>query len=88
MSSGSGDHEEEEGYVVKVRGLPWSTTVDEIMKFFGDCSISNGKNGVHMTTSREGRPSGEAYVEMDTPEDIEKACKRDRDHMGHRYIEG
>ncbi|KYN33681.1 Heterogeneous nuclear ribonucleoprotein F [Trachymyrmex septentrionalis] len=86
MSSGSGDHEEE-GYVVKVRGLPWSTTVDEIMKFFGDCSISNGKNGVHMTTSREGRPSGEAYVEMDTPEDIEKACKRDRDHMGHRYIE-
>ncbi|KAL0132895.1 hypothetical protein PUN28_000552 [Cardiocondyla obscurior] len=40
-----------------------------------------------MTTSREGRPSGEAYVEMDTPEDIEKACKRDRDHMGHRYIE-
>ncbi|XP_029172173.1 heterogeneous nuclear ribonucleoprotein H2 isoform X2 [Nylanderia fulva] len=86
MSSGSGDHEDE-GYVVKMRGLPWSTTVDEIMKFFGDCSISNGKNGVHMTMSREGRPSGEAYVEMDTPEDIEKACKRDRDHMGHRYIE-
>ncbi|RLU15693.1 hypothetical protein DMN91_011448 [Ooceraea biroi] len=86
MSSGSGDHDEE-GYVVKMRGLPWSTTVDEIMKFFGDCAISNGKNGVHMTMSREGRPSGEAYVEMDTPEDIEKACKRDRDHMGHRYIE-
>ncbi|KAH0947835.1 hypothetical protein HN011_003634 [Eciton burchellii] len=83
---GSGDHDDE-GYVVKMRGLPWSTTVDEIMKFFGDCSISNGKNGVHMTMSREGRPSGEAYVEMDTPEDIEKACKRDRDHMGHRYIE-
>lgn len=87
MSSGSADHDDE-GYVVKMRGLPWSTTVDEIMKFFGDCSISNGKNGVHMTMSREGRPSGEAYVEMDTPEDIEKACKRDRDHMGHRYIEG
>ncbi|XP_014480702.1 PREDICTED: heterogeneous nuclear ribonucleoprotein H2 isoform X2 [Dinoponera quadriceps] len=86
MSNGSGDHDDE-GYVVKMRGLPWSTTVDEIMKFFGDCSISNGKNGVHMTMSREGRPSGEAYVEMDTPEDIEKACKRDRDHMGHRYIE-
>lgn len=86
MSNGSGDHEDE-GYVVKLRGLPWSTTVDEIMKFFSDCSITNGKNGVHMTMSREGRPSGEAYVEMDTPEDIEKACKRDRDHMGHRYIE-
>ena len=87
MSNGSGDHDDE-GYVVKLRGLPWSTTVDEIMKFFNDCSITNGKNGVHMTMSREGRPSGEAYVEMDTLEDIEKACKRDRDHMGHRYIEG
>ncbi|KAL2734393.1 heterogeneous nuclear ribonucleoprotein H [Vespula squamosa] len=86
MSNGGGDHDDE-GYVVKMRGLPWSTTVDEIMKFFGDCSITNGKEGVHMTMSREGRPSGEAYVEMDTPEDIEKACKRDRDHMGHRYIE-
>jgi len=41
-----------------------------------------------MTMSREGRPSGEAYVEMETDEDIEKACKKDRDHMGHRYIEG
>lgn len=41
-----------------------------------------------MTLSREGRPSGEAYVEMMSEEDVEKACKRDRDHMGHRYIEG
>jgi len=41
-----------------------------------------------MTMSREGRPSGEAYVEMEADEDIEKACKKDRDHMGHRYIEG
>ncbi|CAD6209119.1 GSCOCG00003736001-RA-CDS [Cotesia congregata] len=86
MSNGNGDHEEE-GYVVKLRGLPWSTTVDEILKFFSDCRISHGKAGIHMTMSREGRPSGEAYIEMESEEDIEKACKRDRDHMGHRYIE-
>ncbi|KDR15006.1 heterogeneous nuclear ribonucleoprotein H2 isoform X1 [Zootermopsis nevadensis] len=84
--SGSGDHDDE-SYVVKLRGLPWSTTVDEILKFFSDCSIKDGKLGIHMTMSREGRPSGEAYVEMETDEDIEKACKKDRDHMGHRYIE-
>lgn len=26
---------DEEGCVVKMRGLPWSTTVEEIIKFFG-----------------------------------------------------
>lgn len=81
------DHDDE-GYVVRVRGLPWSSTVDEIMKFFGECNISGGKTGIHMTMSREGRPSGEAYIEMESEEDIEKALERDRDHMGHRYIEG
>lgn len=81
----SGD--EEEGHVVKLRGLPWSTTVGEIYNFFSDCNIKNGKLGIQMTLSREGRPSGEAYVEMMSEEDVEKACKRDRDHMGHRYIE-
>ncbi|XP_014211583.1 heterogeneous nuclear ribonucleoprotein H2 [Copidosoma floridanum] len=85
MTNGN-DHDDED-CVIRVRGLPWSTTVDEIMEFFGECKITRGKAGVHMTTSREGRPSGEAYIEMDTEEDIEKACKRNRDHMGHRYIE-
>ncbi|XP_075209789.1 heterogeneous nuclear ribonucleoprotein H-like isoform X2 [Lycorma delicatula] len=84
--SASGDHDDE-GYVIKMRGLPWSTTVDEIIKFLDGCNIKNGKAGVQMTMSREGRPSGEAYVEMESLDDVERACKKDRDHMGHRYIE-
>ncbi|KAF4521628.1 hypothetical protein B566_EDAN006670 [Ephemera danica] len=84
MSAGEN---EEECFVVKVRGLPWSTTVDEILKFFGDCNIKNGKLGIQMTMSREGRPSGEAYIEMESDDDIEKALKKDKEHMGHRYIE-
>jgi len=39
--SGSGDHDDE-SYVVKLRGLPWSTTVDEILKFFSKYEVSGG----------------------------------------------
>lgn len=78
---------EDDGCIVKVRGLPWSTTEEDVVKFFTECNIRNGKKGVQMTLSREGRPSGEAYIEMETTADVDKACKRDRDYMGHRYIE-
>lgn len=41
-----------------------------------------------MTTTREGRPSGEAYIELASEEDVEAALKMDRKHMGKRYVEG
>ncbi|KAJ8675176.1 hypothetical protein QAD02_010962 [Eretmocerus hayati] len=83
----STNQDDDGGFVVKVRGLPWSTTVEEVLKFFGDCNILNGKNGIHMTMSKEGRPSGEAYIELEAEQDVQNACKKDRDHIGHRYIE-
>ncbi|XP_018328130.1 heterogeneous nuclear ribonucleoprotein H-like isoform X2 [Agrilus planipennis] len=83
--SGGGD--QDDGYIAKLRGLPWSATTDDIITFFKDCNIKGGKNGIHMTTSREGRPSGEAFVEFVDVEDLQRALLRDRDHMGNRYIE-
>ena len=47
-----------------------------------------GAESIHMTMTREGRPSGEAYMEMATEEDVEKALKKDRKNMGKRYVEG
>ncbi|XP_044742864.1 heterogeneous nuclear ribonucleoprotein F-like isoform X2 [Chrysoperla carnea] len=84
MSSSEGG---DDGFIVKLRGLPWSATVDEILNFFRDCTVHEGKQGIHMTQSREGRPSGEAYVELESEEDVERACKKDREHIGNRYIE-
>lgn len=84
--SGGGDSED--GYIAKLRGLPWSATTDDIQKFFRDCKILGGKNGVHMTSSREGRPSGEAFVEFEDLEDLDNAVQKDREHIGNRYIEG
>jgi heterogeneous nuclear ribonucleoprotein F/H len=43
---------------------------------------------IYMTTTREGRPSGEAYVDMATEDDVERALKKDRQNMGKRYVEG
>lgn len=40
------------------------------------------------TYTREGRPSGEAYVELFSQEDVNKCLDKDRAKMGRRYIEG
>merc|ERR1719225_2607142 len=76
-----------EKFVIRCRGLPWSTTVDEIVNFFDECSFKNGKESAHLTLTREGRPSGEAYIEMASQEDLDKALEKDKAHMGKRYIE-
>jgi len=73
--------------VVKARGLPWSATADEVITFFSACTVTGGASGVHFTTNREGRPSGECFVELNTEEDVNEALKMDREEMGTRYVE-
>jgi len=80
------DANDEGHFVARCRGLPWSTTVDEIKNFFSNCKFKEGES-VHLTVTREGRPSGEAYIELDTEEDLEEALKKDRESMGKRYVE-
>ncbi|XP_078117055.1 heterogeneous nuclear ribonucleoprotein H [Sander vitreus] len=77
----------DEGYVVRIRGLPWSCSVDEVQRFFSDCKVISNGGGIHFTYTREGRPSGEAFVELETEEDLKIAVKKDRETMGHRYVE-
>lgn len=77
----------DEGYVVRIRGLPWSCSVDEVQRFFSGCKIMNNGGGIHFTYTREGRPSGEAFVELETEDDLKIAVKKDRETMGHRYVE-
>ncbi|KAJ8408893.1 hypothetical protein AAFF_G00247110 [Aldrovandia affinis] len=76
-----------EGFVVRIRGLPWSCSVDEVQRFFSDCKIASNGTSVHFTYTREGRPSGEAFVELESDDDLKIAVKKDRETMGHRYVE-
>ncbi len=80
--------EEDGHFIVRCRGLPWSTTVEEVKDFFSGVQFSEGDSSVHLTMTRDGRPSGEAYVELASEEDVEAALKMDRKHMGKRYVEG
>ena len=36
-----------EGFVVKLRGLPWSCSVEDVQNFLSDCTIHDGVAGVH-----------------------------------------
>ncbi|KAL1464761.1 hypothetical protein WDU94_004379 [Cyamophila willieti] len=79
--------EEGEGFVMNLRGLPFSASEDDILKFFEGIKVKSGRAGVHLLLGREGRPSGEAFVELENEEDCTEAEKKDREHIGSRYIE-
>lgn len=48
----------------------------------------DNEEGVHFTYSREGRPSGEAFVELESEDDVSNALAQNNEHIGNRYIEG
>lgn len=56
--------------------------------WFSESEIAGGEAGVHLTFSREGRASGEAFVEFASEEDLERGLEKHNEHMGQRYIEG
>ena len=70
-------------YTVKMLGLPFSVKEKGIREFFHPLSLA----AVRLTTDSEGRPSGRAYVDLNSEADLKKALKRNKDCIGHRYIE-
>lgn len=44
--------------------------------------------GITFTYTRDGKPSGEAYVCVASPEDQAAALAKNKKHIGSRYIEG
>ncbi|KAI5635169.1 RNA recognition motif domain-containing protein [Phthorimaea operculella] len=80
---GSGDS----SHIIKLRGLPFSTTVEDVLDFLSGVNVVGGKEGVHLTEVRPGRPSGECFVEVESQQDVDEALKKDKENMGKRYIE-
>nr|XP_054773721.1 heterogeneous nuclear ribonucleoprotein H3-like isoform X1 [Lytechinus pictus] len=78
---------EDDGYVIRARGLPWSTTAAELMDFFEGCNIVDGEKGINFTFNNSGKPSGECFIEFETEDDFQEAMKKDKGYLQKRYIE-
>ncbi|XP_076808815.1 epithelial splicing regulatory protein 1-like isoform X2 [Clavelina lepadiformis] len=78
---------------IRLRGMPYSATVEDIMNFLGELSLYILPNGIHMVLNQQGRPSGDAFIQLCSPEkagiaglDVSKGgCHKK--HMGERYVE-
>ncbi|ERN00886.1 hypothetical protein AMTRI_Chr03g45510 [Amborella trichopoda] len=71
--------------VLKLRGLPFSATKEDIIEFFKEFDIS--EDNITLMINSEGRATGEAFVEFASPEDSKAAMVKDRMTLGSRYIE-
>jgi len=72
--------------VVRLRGIPFSATKEDIIRFFE--GLEPMLEGVVIGTTREGRLSGEAFVQFPTKDLGKEAIEaKNRATMGDRYIE-
>lgn len=70
---------------VRLRGLPFGCTKEEIIQFFSGLEIV--PNGITLPVDPEGKITGEAFVQFASQELAEKALGKHKERIGHRYIE-
>uniref|UniRef100_A0A0E0F275 RRM domain-containing protein n=1 Tax=Oryza meridionalis TaxID=40149 RepID=A0A0E0F275_9ORYZ len=71
--------------VLKLRGLPYSATTEDIIKFFVEYELTD--ENVHIVYRPDGKATGEAFVEFPTAEVAKTAMCKDKMTIGTRYVE-
>ena len=88
QNKGPGFQTDADGYfAIRARGLPYDATKNEVLQFFSDCNIKNGKEGIHILVGPDGRLQGDALVVLEGQMDLNIALKHHNQNMGRRYIE-
>ena len=72
---------------MRLRGLPYSATARDVLNLLHDCKVTDNEKGIRFSFAPDGRPSGEAFVELASEEDVSKALGHNNEHMGKRYVE-
>jgi len=65
---------------IRMRGLPWQATEQDIIMFFREVDVIPVR--IHLKSE-----GGEAYVEFADPPSVVRAMTRNKQYIGHRYIE-
>ncbi|XP_010573893.1 PREDICTED: G-rich sequence factor 1 [Haliaeetus leucocephalus] len=73
-------------FLVRAQGFPFSCTEEDVLTFFDSCRIRNGENGIHFLLNRDGRRRGDALIELESKADVQRALEKHLRYMGPRYV--
>ncbi|CAH8581701.1 unnamed protein product [Heterobilharzia americana] len=77
------DPQSSTGHSVRMRGLPYAATREDIDRFLAPLQAVN----IRMRFNAANRPTGEAVVDFASHDEAKEAMKKDREKIGSRYIE-
>ncbi|XP_060679662.1 epithelial splicing regulatory protein 1 isoform X4 [Hemiscyllium ocellatum] len=73
---------------IRLRGLPYAATIEDILQFLGEFTSDIRPHGVHMVLNQQGRPSGDAFIQMKSSDRaFLTSQKRHKRTMKDRYVE-
>lgn len=75
------------GFVVRLRGLPFSSTAEDVLTLFKPLEPVNEGQGILFTCTADGRATGEAFLEFSSDKDAQAALSKNNERLGSRYIE-
>ncbi|GBF88809.1 hypothetical protein Rsub_01710 [Raphidocelis subcapitata] len=75
------------GHCLRLRGLPFSAAAADVAAFLEGVALAEGPEAIVLTFTADGRPTGEAYVEVADEAAAAAAMAKHKERMGPRYIE-
>uniref|UniRef100_A0A674MEC2 Epithelial splicing regulatory protein 1 n=1 Tax=Takifugu rubripes TaxID=31033 RepID=A0A674MEC2_TAKRU len=61
---------------LRLRGLPYTASIEDILNFLGEFTQDVRQHGVHMVLNQQGRPSGDCFIQMTSLERALQASQR------------